>query len=103
MTSAELLGFDHYIPPFASAEGSQILEGVNYASGSAGICNDSGSHLVIQLDITKIFLSAGRACGWRSFLLEDCWGDDFKNLCMKYEKEDQGMRLSSHKLSDLRS
>ncbi|MCD7460145.1 hypothetical protein HAX54_042954 [Datura stramonium] len=42
---AELLGFDHYIPPFASAEGSEILEGVNYASGSAGIRNDSGSHL----------------------------------------------------------
>ncbi|WMV15727.1 hypothetical protein MTR67_009112 [Solanum verrucosum] len=75
LSSSELLGFDHYIPPFASAEGSQILEGVNYASGSAGICNDSGN----------------------------CWGDDFKNLCMKYEKEDQGMRLSSHKLSDLRS
>ncbi|OIT37872.1 PREDICTED: GDSL esterase/lipase At1g29670-like [Nicotiana attenuata] len=42
---AELLDFDHYIPPFASAEGSEILEGVNYASGSAGIRNDSGSHL----------------------------------------------------------
>ncbi|PHU26019.1 hypothetical protein BC332_04351 [Capsicum chinense] len=42
---AELLGFDHYIPPFASAKDSDILEGVNYASGSAGIRNDSGSHL----------------------------------------------------------
>ncbi|KAJ8545380.1 hypothetical protein K7X08_017963 [Anisodus acutangulus] len=42
---AEHLDFDHYIPPFASADGSEILEGVNYASGSAGIHNDSGSHL----------------------------------------------------------
>uniref|UniRef100_A0A3Q7F2J4 Uncharacterized protein n=1 Tax=Solanum lycopersicum TaxID=4081 RepID=A0A3Q7F2J4_SOLLC len=42
---AEYLGFDHYIPPFASVKDSEILEGVNYASGSAGIRNDSGSHL----------------------------------------------------------
>ncbi|KAF3678999.1 hypothetical protein T459_05210 [Capsicum annuum] len=32
---AELLGFNHYIPPFASAKDSDILEGVNYASGLA--------------------------------------------------------------------
>ncbi|XP_060174307.1 GDSL esterase/lipase At1g29670-like [Lycium barbarum] len=42
---AELLGFDHYIPPFASASGGNILQGVNYASGSAGIRNETGSHL----------------------------------------------------------
>ncbi|XP_059289908.1 GDSL esterase/lipase At1g29660-like [Lycium ferocissimum] len=47
---AELLDFDHYIPPFASAQDSEILEGVNYASGSAGIRNDSGSHLDIPGD-----------------------------------------------------
>ncbi|XP_030944278.1 GDSL esterase/lipase At1g29670-like isoform X1 [Quercus lobata] len=45
---AELLGFENYIPPFASApEGFEILKGVNYASGSAGIRNESGQHLVI--------------------------------------------------------
>lgn len=43
---AEHLDFDHYIPSFASATGDEILEGVNYASGSAGIRNDTGSHLV---------------------------------------------------------
>ncbi|CAN4105701.1 unnamed protein product [Withania somnifera] len=42
---AELLGFNHYIPPFSSVKDSEILEGVNYASGSAGIRSDSGSHL----------------------------------------------------------
>lgn len=41
----ELLGFDHFIPPFAAANGMEILFGVNYASGSAGILNDTGKVL----------------------------------------------------------
>lgn len=44
--AAELLGFDNYIPPFATANGSEILRGVNYASGSAGILKETGKHLV---------------------------------------------------------
>lgn len=47
LVTAELLGFENYIPPFATAEGFKILRGVNYASGSAGIRNESGQHLVI--------------------------------------------------------
>ncbi|CAN1329536.1 GDSL esterase/lipase At5g45670 [Linum perenne] len=42
---AEELGFDHPIPPFTTAQGQDILLGVNYASGSAGILDDTGSHL----------------------------------------------------------
>ncbi|KAM3234177.1 hypothetical protein P3L10_019536 [Capsicum annuum] len=42
---AHVLGFGNFIPPFASASGRDILQGVNYASGSAGIRNESGSHL----------------------------------------------------------
>ncbi|KAJ8549409.1 hypothetical protein K7X08_033116 [Anisodus acutangulus] len=50
---AEHLGFDHYIPPFASATGYEILQGVNYASGSAGIRNDTGSHLGYRIYLGK--------------------------------------------------
>ncbi|KAH7544693.1 hypothetical protein FEM48_Zijuj01G0012800 [Ziziphus jujuba var. spinosa] len=41
---AELLGFEKYLPvPFASAtSGTDILKGVNYASGSSGIRDESG-------------------------------------------------------------
>lgn len=46
LTTAELLGFKNYIPPFATAMGKDILSGVNYASGSAGILNETGQHLV---------------------------------------------------------
>ncbi|XP_058749180.1 GDSL esterase/lipase At5g45670-like [Vicia villosa] len=39
---AKLLGFDKPIPPFANTIGSDILQGVNYASISAGIRNETG-------------------------------------------------------------
>ncbi|XP_030444843.1 GDSL esterase/lipase At1g29660-like [Syzygium oleosum] len=42
---AELLGFDEFIPPFATANGSDILRGVNYASGGAGILDETGQQL----------------------------------------------------------
>ncbi|KAI3416687.1 Lipase_GDSL domain-containing protein [Psidium guajava] len=42
---AQLLGFDKFIPPFATERGSDILQGVNYASGAAGIRNESGRQL----------------------------------------------------------
>ncbi|OIS98285.1 gdsl esteraselipase [Nicotiana attenuata] len=39
---AELLGFDSFIPPFVCARGKEILKGVNYASGVAGIRDETG-------------------------------------------------------------
>ncbi|CAI8590936.1 unnamed protein product [Vicia faba] len=37
----QLLGFEKFIPPFANTSGSDILKGVNYASGGAGIRNET--------------------------------------------------------------
>lgn len=45
--AAELLGFDKYIEPFATVKGVEMFRGVNYASGAAGILDESGIHLVI--------------------------------------------------------
>ncbi|XP_004504253.1 GDSL esterase/lipase At1g29670-like [Cicer arietinum] len=42
---AELLGFDDYIPPYASASDDAILKGVNYASAAAGIREETGQQL----------------------------------------------------------
>ncbi|KAL5539277.1 hypothetical protein UlMin_042742 [Ulmus minor] len=50
---AELLGFDNFIPPFASVNGSTIPRGVNYASGSAGILRESGRHLGENIDLGR--------------------------------------------------
>ncbi|KAL2244728.1 UNVERIFIED_CONTAM: GDSL esterase/lipase [Sesamum indicum] len=49
---AELLGFDDYIPPYASARGEQILRGVNYASAAAGIRSETGQQLGARIDFT---------------------------------------------------
>ncbi|KAK9714488.1 hypothetical protein RND81_06G098200 [Saponaria officinalis] len=50
---AELLGFKERIPPYSTASGYEILKGVNYASGAAGISKETGSHLGdrISLDV----------------------------------------------------
>ncbi|KAL2899223.1 hypothetical protein RDABS01_024305 [Bienertia sinuspersici] len=45
--AAQLLGFEDFIPPFSTAQGKQILKGVNYASGASGIRSETGQHLVV--------------------------------------------------------
>lgn len=47
LSAAELLGFDDYIPPYATARGQDILKGVNFASAAAGIREETGRQLVI--------------------------------------------------------
>ncbi|KAL5577067.1 hypothetical protein UlMin_018766 [Ulmus minor] len=49
----QLLGFDEFIPPFTTATGSEILKGVNYASGSAGIRGESGQQLGERLSLDR--------------------------------------------------
>lgn len=44
--AAKLLGFPDFIPSFLSASGSRMLQGVNYASGAAGIASESGRNQV---------------------------------------------------------
>lgn len=45
--AAQLLGFANPIPPFVTARGSDILRGVNYASGVGGILDGIGANAVI--------------------------------------------------------
>nr|XP_043610629.1 GDSL esterase/lipase At5g45670-like [Erigeron canadensis] len=42
---AQLLGFKSSIPPFATAKGEELISGVNYASGAAGIRDETGLHM----------------------------------------------------------
>ncbi|RDX75070.1 GDSL esterase/lipase, partial [Mucuna pruriens] len=42
---SEFLGFENFIPPFANTSGSDILKGVNYASGGSGIRAETGTHM----------------------------------------------------------
>ncbi|KAM6552299.1 hypothetical protein CsatB_002107 [Cannabis sativa] len=49
----QLLGLDHYIPPFANTTGYNITHGVNYASGSAGILPETGKILGDCISLEK--------------------------------------------------
>lgn len=44
--AGQLLGFQNYIPPYSRTRGSALLRGVNYASGAAGIRDETGNNLV---------------------------------------------------------
>ncbi|KAF3449816.1 hypothetical protein FNV43_RR05895 [Rhamnella rubrinervis] len=50
---AEILGFDEHIPPFTRVSNSQLLRGVNYASGSAGLLEETGKHFGDCLSLGK--------------------------------------------------
>ncbi|KAK8633362.1 hypothetical protein V6N13_014208 [Hibiscus sabdariffa] len=50
---AELLGFKDYIPAFANSRGKSIFSGVNYASGSAGIRDETGTNLGICVPLNE--------------------------------------------------
>jgi len=50
---ADILGFDEHIPPFATVSNSQLLRGVNYASGSAGVLEETGKHFGDCLSLSK--------------------------------------------------
>ncbi|KAF8030998.1 hypothetical protein BT93_D0247 [Corymbia citriodora subsp. variegata] len=41
----QLLGFNDYIPPYATTSGNALLKGVNYASAAAGIREETGRQL----------------------------------------------------------
>lgn len=42
---AQRLGFENSIPPFATARREEIVRGVNYASGAAGIRDETAIHM----------------------------------------------------------
>lgn len=44
--AAQLLGFRNYIPPYERTRGAALIRGVNYASGAAGIRDETGANLV---------------------------------------------------------
>ncbi|XP_038989521.1 GDSL esterase/lipase At1g33811 isoform X2 [Phoenix dactylifera] len=44
-TMVDILGFRSFIPPYATARGDEVLRGLNYASGAAGLRSETGSNL----------------------------------------------------------
>uniref|UniRef100_A0A2K1R7R0 SGNH hydrolase-type esterase domain-containing protein n=1 Tax=Populus trichocarpa TaxID=3694 RepID=A0A2K1R7R0_POPTR len=74
----ELLGLDKIIPSFATARGRDILIGVNYASGGAGIRDETGKQLINLLNHSNLIESSRNLI----FLLKpnlNHMGDDYLN------------------------
>ncbi|KAL8268292.1 hypothetical protein R6Q59_002090 [Mikania micrantha] len=53
----ELLGFDEYIPTYATVTDQHISQGVNYASGGSGIREETGSHMGDRISFDKQLLN----------------------------------------------
>lgn len=55
--AAQLLGFSTYIPPYARARGPALLRGANFASGAAGIRDETGTNLVSPMEGSGLIYS----------------------------------------------
>ncbi|CAI9787968.1 unnamed protein product [Fraxinus pennsylvanica] len=49
----ELLGFENYIPPYATARNQDVFKGVNYGSGAAGILDETGHQMGAVISLNK--------------------------------------------------
>ncbi|PWA57728.1 SGNH hydrolase-type esterase domain-containing protein [Artemisia annua] len=75
----EHLGFDEYIPSYAVATDEQINKGVNYASGSSGIRDETGSHLGERISLNMQLLHHDSIISRLSNLQHDT---TFTNKCI---------------------
>ncbi|PWA81946.1 SGNH hydrolase-type esterase domain-containing protein [Artemisia annua] len=50
---AQLLGFEKSIPPYATASPNEAVLGVNYASGAAGIRDETGQHMGGRISLNQ--------------------------------------------------
>ncbi|KAL3820208.1 hypothetical protein ACJIZ3_006113 [Penstemon smallii] len=79
---AQFLGFDKPIPPFATASGSEILKGVNYASGSAGIRDESGNNLGDRISMNRQLINHGITVSRIALLLRSTTINDYLSKCL---------------------
>ncbi|XP_057764169.1 GDSL esterase/lipase At1g29670-like [Salvia miltiorrhiza] len=66
---AQLLGFPNSIPPFVSRGSSDVLKGLNYASGAAGILDSSGILLGDRFSMNRQLANHAAAIGQIAALL----------------------------------
>ncbi|KAK7246627.1 hypothetical protein RIF29_41497 [Crotalaria pallida] len=56
---AQLLGFPTYIPPYSRVRGLDLLRGANYASGAAGIRDETGDNLGAHTSMNEQLVNFG--------------------------------------------
>ncbi|XP_027101519.1 GDSL esterase/lipase At1g29670-like [Coffea arabica] len=65
---AQLLGFDNFIPPYATARGQDIIKGVNYGSGGAGIRDETSFQQGARISFNQQLQNHGRTISRISLL-----------------------------------
>ncbi|XP_068312269.1 GDSL esterase/lipase At1g33811 [Pyrus communis] len=58
---AQLLGFPTYIPPYSRTRGAALLRGANFASGAAGIREETGDNLGAHMSMNQQVANFGNA------------------------------------------
>ncbi|XP_009379054.2 GDSL esterase/lipase At1g33811 [Pyrus x bretschneideri] len=58
---AQLLGFPTYIPPYSRTRGAALLRGANFASGAAGIRDETGDNLGAHMSMNQQVANFGNA------------------------------------------
>ncbi|KAF8411925.1 hypothetical protein HHK36_004483 [Tetracentron sinense] len=83
---AQLLGFPNYIPPYARTSGAALLRGVNYASGAAGIRDETGDNLGDHFSMNQQVENFGRTVQQmrRFFRQNDNALADYLSKCIFY-------------------
>ncbi|KAL2252156.1 UNVERIFIED_CONTAM: GDSL esterase/lipase [Sesamum indicum] len=66
---AEFLGFEKPIPPFATANHTDILRGLNYGSGGAGILDRTGAQLGDEISLNRQLQNHGGTVSTTTLLL----------------------------------
>lgn len=72
------MGFNKYIEPFASVKGVDMFRGVNYASGAAGILDETGIHVGDRISLNTQLRNHNVTTSHMSTLLGN------KTLTMEY-------------------
>ncbi|GMI81094.1 hypothetical protein like AT1G29660 [Hibiscus trionum] len=78
----QLLGFQEFIPPFATSRGHEILKGVNYASGSAGILDESGQQLGDRVNMNMQLSNHQSVTSTIAEMLGKCWASKLLRKCI---------------------
>ncbi|KAL2244730.1 UNVERIFIED_CONTAM: GDSL esterase/lipase [Sesamum indicum] len=81
---ADFLGFAEPVPAFATARGSDIIKGVNYASGAAGILEESGIQLGDRISLDRQLLNHRLTIARLSLLLskQSSSVNDYLSKCL---------------------
>ncbi|KAJ7982742.1 GDSL esterase/lipase [Quillaja saponaria] len=102
---AQLLGFTNNIPPYARTRGPAILRGANFASGAAGIREETGSNLGAHTSMNEQVANFGNVVlQMRSFFRGDVVSlNSYLSKCIFYSGMGSNDYLNNYFMPDFYS